>query len=177
VSNVLLVHAVGKGVSSHESHLSVAQIALPMFLSRCQRILDTYTSSCSPATMAANACTGHAADLSPVALRGDPVRDLASSTLQTLNALWLLPAVVDAALPRRDSLDLLLQHVRSAPQNFGASANSEGQRGHEQTHLLLVYHSVCECARVGDAVIREAAAAVLRAVGSMLLLDPSCRDG
>lgn len=87
--------------------------------------------------------------------------------LQTLPALSLLPAVVDAALPGRRALDGLIAQVR---QGSGPAADDAPGGKKEQTHLLLVYDTVCECVRVGDGIVRDEAVAVMQSIGHMLQL-------
>jgi hypothetical protein len=169
--------------------MDVAQIALPLYIHRCQAILRALlredNADQTPRSSPKRPARGHASDGGVVTVAASSAAaphhaDLAVSVLQTLRALQLSPAVVDAALPGVDQLQAQLTMVRALrdrrrgdEDDLGASSSGtlaapHGGMQREQTHLLVLFPEVTACVRLQDRAVREAAADVLAVAADLL---------
>ena len=113
---------------------------------------------------------------------------MASSALQALATLQLVPSVASEALgPASAWLASVhgqqakaIEHAHSSAERRGVHkqrgssdslASVHAAHGKVQTHLAAVYHSVVECMRVGDRGIRNDAARALVVFGDALGLQ------
>ncbi|CAD7699922.1 unnamed protein product [Ostreobium quekettii] len=135
------------GQDPHGALLEVAQLALPIFISRCDRILRTFAQD----DRQSGTIRLPAAQIDEVVF-----------TLEILSSLTLDPRVVEGAFVTTPAQQELISW---RPQREEASplAGSTATRG--RAHLLFLYQSLCDCITCKDTRVRGMVRDLLVLVG------------
>ncbi|KAK9810126.1 hypothetical protein WJX72_005196 [[Myrmecia] bisecta] len=136
-----------RGVEAQGPHgclLEVAQLALPIFIARCDTLLAAFAGAVAA---------------------GSDQRDRIRlgellCVLEVLASMTLSPAVADAAVEEGSNLQALVKLRRALP-DFQ-------QKGRDRTHLLLLYPALCRCIPCRDHRVHEMLRDVLQLAGAEL---------
>ncbi len=128
-----------------DTPLTVARLALPLFLSRCDAMLRGFAEEARPGTLG---------DAPPVAR---PRLDEIMCVLEVIASMALAPAVVDSVLFSEEPVAAVVGVLRARPE--------VAARGRERTHLLLLYSALCGCITCKESRVREMARDVLGLAG------------
>jgi hypothetical protein len=134
--------------------LTIARIALPMFLSRCDSLLRNYIEIPPPS----RGDFGAASPINGTTPR--PKIEEVMCVLEVLATMTLAPGVVDAALPDNEWITDVVKSLRARPD--------AAQRGRERSHLLLVYPALCGCISAREVRVREMVKDILQLAGAEL---------
>eukprot|EP00887_Chlorella_sp_A99_P002554 scaffold6.g2554.t1 len=131
--------------------LEVAQLALPVFVARCEAMLLAYAAE-EPRHSGASSAAGHGG--------ARPRLDELMCMLEALASMVLAPAVIDAAIPAASALGETLRVLRGRPEMAA--------RGRERAHLLLLYAPLCGLVTCRELRVREMVKDVLQLAGAEL---------
>ena len=158
--------------------LDIAQLALPIFVSRAELILTQYLSRSADEERSRLTTSLDGSDQQPGSIVDGVLVEKARHVLDLVAQLWVSPAVGSSLIASRPHLKPWMDVARARKRPKAPSSSTGGaeaskaatstpstQPAGEQTHLLALYGSLCECAASSDPAVRSVASGLLLKIG------------